>query len=149
MRFTTKLLPSRAGNLGILQLNNPKAFHALTLDMMHAWQDVLTAWQKDDTMCALLVKSCSDELKRPAFCAGGDIKTIYQSLVAADDDDDDKVVVGQGVPGMASAEFFRQEYIVNHALGTNFVKKPQIRYVQSVCVCCGSYPFFLQSNLLY
>ena len=125
MRFTTKLLPSRSGNLGIILLNNPKPFHALSLDMMHAFQDVLAAWKQDDSLVAMLVKSSKEETKKPAFCAGGDIKSIYQALVTTENDSN----IGQGVPGLDSSEFFRQEYIVNHALGTNWIKKPQIRQV--------------------
>jgi enoyl-CoA hydratase/carnithine racemase len=117
MRFTTQLLPSRSGNLGVLLLNNPKPFHALTLEMMTAFQDVLKVWYQDDSMKAILVKS-SKESKKPAFCAGGDVKRVYLSCVQ------DEGVHGVGTPGLNSAEFFRQEYLVNHAMAT--ANKPQI-----------------------
>ena len=130
MRFTTKLLPSRSGNLGIILLNNPKALHALSLDMMEAFQDVLSAWKQDDSMPAFLLKS--NPCKKPIFCAGGDIKTIYQSIVDDGDDGNNTNTVGQGLAGLPSADFFRQEYLVNHALGTNLAKKIQIRYVGQI-----------------
>lgn len=121
MRFTTQLLPSRSGNLGVLLLNNPKPFHALSLEMLHAFQDVLQAWKEDKGMKAILVKS-NKESKKPAFCAGGDVKSIYQSFLS----DPPDTVHGQGVPGLASSEFFRQEYIVDHALAIQGYEKPQI-----------------------
>lgn len=104
MRFTTKVLPSRSGNVGILLLNNPGALHALTLDMIHCFQDVLAEWYKDDKLKAILIKST--EAKRPAFCAGGDVKSVYQTRLAASRStiDDD---------------FFYQEYKVNHAIATS------------------------------
>ena len=104
MRFTTKLLPSRSGNLGILQLNNPRPLHALTLDMIQCMGDVLEQWYADDSLVALLVKS-SHETKTPAFCAGGDVKRVYFS------GKEDAGTHGQGVHGLHSADFFRQEYV--------------------------------------
>jgi 3-hydroxyisobutyryl-CoA hydrolase len=101
MRFTTKLLPSRTANLGILLLNHPKALHALTLDMVHCMQDTMGEWGKDDTLKAVLIKAA--EAKRPAFCAGGDVKAVYENGLAADKQND----------------FFYQEYQVNHAIATS------------------------------
>jgi enoyl-CoA hydratase/carnithine racemase len=117
IRFTTKLMPSRSGNLGVLRLNNPKPLHALTLGMCHCLQDVLPSWYADETLAAVLVKS-SSESKVPAFCSGGDVKSVYMSGI----NDDGKH--GQGVPELETADFFRQEYMVNHLLAT--APKPQI-----------------------
>lgn len=118
MRFTTKILPSRRGNLGILQLNNPKTYHALTLEMIHCFQDVLAQWYGDDTLHAILVKSSQDGLKRPAFCSGGDVKQVYLSSV------EETGTHGIGFPGLGTSEFFRSEYSVNYMLAT--ATKPQI-----------------------
>ena len=110
MRFTTQLLPSRSGNLGVILLNNPKPLHALTLEMVHCLEDLLPQWLADDSMGAILVKSEGSK----AFCAGGDVKSI--GVAGASD--------GEGKPGLLSADFFRHEYRVNHMLATS--KKPQI-----------------------
>ena len=123
MRFTTHLLPSRSGNLGILLLNNPKPLHALNLDMMHCLQDVLQQWYRDDTLAAVLVKASNSETKIPAFCAGGDVKQVYLSGLKTTTEGDEQQH-GQGVPGLDTAEFFRQEYYANHMLAT--ANKPQI-----------------------
>jgi len=96
MRFTTKLLPSRSGNLGVLTLNHPKALHALTLDMIHSLQDVLQEWSNSQIRCILL-KSSQEDLKRPVFCAGGDVKAVWKER---------------------QADFFHQEYLVNHQIAT-------------------------------
>ena len=140
MRFTTKLLPSRSGNLGILQLNNPKPLHALTLDMFHAIQDMLEGWKEDDSMKALLVKSNTKEAKTIAFCAGGDVKSIYQSIVDGDDDDINNATAihGQGTPGLFSADFFRTEYKVDHMFATQFNEhKPQISFWDGIVMGGG------------
>ena len=110
MRLSSKVLPSQRGNLGIIELNNPKAFHALTVDMIHCLQDVLGNWYStdnhngDDHVNAILVKSSQQNLKRPAFCAGGDVKHVYQSGM---NDLSKKKVLGVGTPGFETADFFR------------------------------------------
>jgi 3-hydroxyisobutyryl-CoA hydrolase len=101
MRFTTKILPSRSSNLGILTLNHPKSLHALTMDMIHCLQDVFGQWDNDPSLKAILIKS--SEAKRPSFCAGGDVKFVYQNVLSNSNPQD----------------FFFQEYQVNHAIATS------------------------------
>lgn len=112
MRFTPLLLPSRSGNLGVLQLNNPKALNALTLSMIECMQDVLAQWHEDDTMKAILINGAAPEgNKRAAFCAGGDVKSIYQDSISGGEED-------------LSSKFFREEYKVDFAIASS--DKPQI-----------------------
>jgi enoyl-CoA hydratase/carnithine racemase len=118
--------------------SNPKPFHALSLEMIHVMQDVLENWYGSSSGCsnnssssrsssiqAILLKSNPDGLKRPAFCAGGDVKSIYTSILLESDDDKQHAAHhhhrqqhGHGKPGLMSADFFRHEYSVNHALAT-------------------------------
>lgn len=112
MRFTTKLLPSRTNNLGVLLLNNPKALHALTRDMVDCADDVLREWKNDPTMKAILIKSSSEGIKRASFCAGGDVKSVYlQGLEQQKCRDSDK-------ENQKPEDFFRYEYKVNHKIAT-------------------------------
>lgn len=103
MRFTIKVLPSRSANLGIIELNHPKALHALTMDMIECLQDVFAEWVNDPSMKAILLKANNEEAKRPAFCAGGDVKAVWEKGMAQDP---------------ATSQFFYQEYKVNHAIAT-------------------------------
>ena len=123
MRFTTQILPKRCGNIGVILLNNPKPLHALSLEMVHFLQDILPSWYADDSIQAILFRA-SNETKVPAFCAGGDVKQVYLNGIQAVEKDGVAVEHGQGVPGIPTAEFFRQEYTVNHMLAT--ATKPQI-----------------------
>jgi enoyl-CoA hydratase/carnithine racemase len=109
--------------------SNPKPFHALSLEMIHVMHDVLENWyspaaapaaaggSSSDKMQAILFKSNPDGLKRPAFCAGGDVKSIYTSILETMSDES-SIRHGQGQAGLMSADFFRHEYTVNHALAT-------------------------------
>lgn len=113
-------------------LNNPKTFHALTLEMIHCMQDVLTEWYKDDTMQAILVKSSGDS-KKPAFCAGGDVKKVYLSGLEKNNAEKPH---GQGHPGLDTADFFRHEYAVNYLMAT--ARKPQISIWNGVVMGGGA-----------
>jgi len=141
MRFSTKILPSRCGNVGIIELNNLKSLNALDLDMIRAMTDVLSHWQKDDTLKLTLVTSVQQqhnnnnkmELKQEEsnkkqtkfFCAGGDVKSIYESIQTSTKGQNPKI--GYGIPGHLSSDFFREEYILNYKIATQqHSKLPQI-----------------------
>lgn len=131
MRFTTKILPSRSGNIGILMLNNPRPLHALGLDMIHLFQDILPKWYADESFAAVIVKSSGTE-KAKAFCSGGDVKQVYLSCL---EDRQKGIKIGQGMPGVESAEFFRQEYFVNHMMAS--ASKPQISFWDGIVMGGG------------
>lgn len=110
MRFTPHLLPSRSANVGVLLLNNSKALNAVSLDMINCMQDVLNEWIKqDDCPKGVLIKSTKEDSKVPAFCAGGDLKRLYEEDLA-------EIGFGQGKPALHSSEFFRQIYLLNDLL---------------------------------
>lgn len=100
-----KLLPSRAGKLGILQLNNPKALHALCDEIIASFKEILPQWTNDDSIQAILLKSNTQGSKRPAFCAGGDVKYIWELGMAG------KLHIAN--------KFFSDEFQVVHTIGTS------------------------------
>ena len=61
--------------LGKIILNRPKALNAISHDMFLALKDKLCAWEKDEAVKAVLIKSSSEK----AFSAGGDIRAAYQN----------------------------------------------------------------------
>ena len=82
------------GPLAVVTLNRPKALNALTTEMIRAFDPCLAAWAEDPSIAAVVVRGAGDR----AFCAGGDIRAIYES--------------GRG-DGLAAADFFRAEYHLN------------------------------------
>jgi enoyl-CoA hydratase/carnithine racemase len=108
---STKLLTSRIENLGIITLNNPKALHALTQDMIDGldyilyphenWITKTTTKTTQQPLRAILLKSAPGA-KRPAFCAGGDVKSLYQA----------------GLNNSKPESYFYSEYQVNHSIAT-------------------------------
>ena len=69
MRYTTKILPSLKGNVGIISLNNPKSLHALTIDMIYCLQDVLNEWcdNSGNGVKAIILKSTPVSITHSLF----------------------------------------------------------------------------------
>lgn len=127
MTSTTKLLPSLSGKLGIIELNNPKIFHSIDLEMVHSFREILSVWHQTSSLRAILLRS--GPAKRPAFCAGGDVRAVYDHGL------DESEIHGKGMPGVYTSEMFRQEYIVNHMMAT--WDKPQISFWDGIVMGGG------------
>jgi enoyl-CoA hydratase len=83
--------------VGRLTLNRPKALHALTLNMCRLMTKALLAWQDDPAVELVLIDNSGER----GFCAGGDIRVLYDS--AAED-------------GRLAREFFFVEYQLDELL---------------------------------
>lgn len=68
--------------IGIMTLNSAKTMNAVDLEMVNLIDDVLAKWQKDDDIVAMVMHGAGDK----AFCAGGDIRKLYDSMVSQGDD---------------------------------------------------------------
>lgn len=77
----SEILFSRVGGIGKVVLNRPKALNALTLEMCHALEAQMRAWATDDGVKAVVVRQAGEK----AFCAGGDIRRLYDGGRAGDD----------------------------------------------------------------
>lgn len=63
--------------IGILTLNSEKSLNALSIPMCQAIAEQLTAWQHDSNLVAIVLRGSGEK----AFCAGGDIRKLYESMV--------------------------------------------------------------------
>src|SRR6187397_2680583 len=88
----------RDGRLGRILLNRPKALNALDLPMIRACQQNLDAWRDDPHVHAVLIEGAGDR----AFCAGGDIRTIYDHALAGRTEE--------------IASFFSEEYALDRTV---------------------------------
>lgn len=93
--MTHDVLFSVLGHTGVITLNRPKAYHALTHPMISAIQKNLKLWATLPHIHSVLIEASPCQ----AFCAGGDIRAIYAT--------------GQAHP-TASIHFFNDEYQLNH-----------------------------------
>ncbi|MBB88270.1 MAG: enoyl-CoA hydratase [Xanthomonadales bacterium] len=96
------ILVEQHGGLGRITLNAPKALNSLSLPMARAMQQQLDAWTTDDSVAAVWLDGSGDK----AFCAGGDIRAMYEAMTAHP--------VGERVPGCET--FFTEEYRLDFTL---------------------------------
>ncbi len=85
------------GAIGLVTLNRPKALNALTHDMCLKLKAQLDAWRADNAIRSVVIQGSGDR----AFCAGGDIRTLYESGKAGTD---------------YAFDFYRDEYLLNAAI---------------------------------
>ncbi len=98
-------LPSASGQkVAVLTLHKEKALNALDLDMVQIMQSHLDQWRDDQSIAAIFIDSAGDR----AFCAGGDIVSLYESMLNA------KASPLQ-VPEFIK-QFFAQEYRLDYTI---------------------------------
>ena len=91
------VLFERRGAVGLITLNRPKALNALTREMCVVMKSQLDEWATDDNVKTIVIRGTGDR----AFCAGGDIRALYES--------------GQASTPYA-LDFYRDEYRLNAAI---------------------------------
>jgi len=94
MSHSDEILFRREGSLATLIINRPQALNALTLDNYRRFDPALRAWAADPSIHAVVVRGAGER----AFCAGGDVRAVYEA--------------GRGISGDPDlpAVFFREEY---------------------------------------
>lgn len=90
--------------IGIATLNTPKSLNSLSLEMIDLLFSQLSSWQQDDNVVAVWLDAEGDR----AFCAGGDIVRLYQSMVDTP----------QGQRNQYAEDFFSREYRLDYLLHT-------------------------------
>lgn len=99
-----------------ITLNRPQALNALTLEMTEAITDVLLKWQDDQDVRIVVVQGSGR-----AFCAGGDLRQIYQAFQKK----------GKSNP----SSFFRHEYNLNRII--HHYPKPYIAILDGITMGGG------------
>ena len=118
--YTTDVIAERAGHLGLITLNRPKALNALSLAMVRELNHVLLQWQDDAEIQAVVVRGSNKEGPFGAFCAGGDIRYFHQAALSGD---------------VTLEDFFTEEYSLNHLI-QNYAK-PYIALMDGIVMGGG------------
>ncbi|NPT59004.1 enoyl-CoA hydratase/isomerase family protein [Paraburkholderia elongata] len=106
-----------ANRIGFIELERPKALNALSTGMIRAMHAALDQWREDPDVLAVVVRSQHPR----AFCAGGDIRFLYESAQRGEHEGRDT--------------FFTEEYRLNHAIFT--YPKPYIALTNGVVMGGG------------
>lgn len=75
-----EVLAEVRNHVGHLTLNRPAGLNALTLDMVRQLHRQLDAWAQDPDVHAVVLRGAGEK----AFCAGGDIRSLYDSFKSGD-----------------------------------------------------------------
>jgi enoyl-CoA hydratase/carnithine racemase len=106
-----------ANRIGFIELERPQALNALSIGMIRAMHAALDTWSEDPNVLAVVVRSQHPR----AFCAGGDVRFLYESAQRGDHETRDA--------------FFIEEYRLNHAIFT--YPKPYIALTNGVVMGGG------------
>jgi enoyl-CoA hydratase/carnithine racemase len=87
--------------IGRLTLNKEKALNALDLEMAKIMLDALQAWQSRSDIVAVVVDAAGEK----AFCAGGDIVSMYNAMVESHGE----------IPAFLE-DFFKTEYTLDYTI---------------------------------
>jgi enoyl-CoA hydratase len=103
--------------VGYVTLNRPSVLNALSLEMIDALLDKLAEWESDAKVESLWIQGAGS-----AFCAGGDVKSVYQAVQKGDRNRVD--------------HFYRREYQMNYRLAT--YKKPIAAFMDGIVMGGGA-----------
>ena len=96
--------------LAEILINNPKKFNVLDLDIISSLKKHLEKWNNQKDVALVYIHSAGEK----AFCAGGDVKSLYYEILKCKKEKTD--------PGVEAQKFFGTEYQMNFLMHT--YKKP-------------------------
>src|SRR3974390_109989 len=120
MSRNDEILLGRQAGLATVTINRPRALNALTLDNYRRLDPALRAWAEDPSVHAVIVRAAGER----AFCAGGDVRAVYEA--------------GRGISGDPdlTAVFFREEYELIRCI--HRFPKPYIAIIDGITMGGGA-----------
>ncbi len=103
-------------HIAVITLNRPAALNALSFGMLGELQTILRRCAADEAIRAILLRGAGEK----AFCAGGDIRALYQSCKES---------------GTLHHQFFAVEYSIDYALHS--YPKPYIALLDGITMGGG------------
>ncbi len=104
------------GGVGLITLNRPRAINSLTHNMVDRLSAVLTRWEDDDAVCAVVLSGAGER----GLCAGGDLVPLYHS--ARKD-------------GAEARRFWRDEYLLDRQVSR--FAKPYVALMDGIVMGGG------------
>lgn len=119
--MTDDVLFETRGPIGLITLNRPKALNALNIAMIDAIEPKLVGWAADPAVTAVVIRGAGDR----AFCAGGDLRALYDQGAAAQ-----RIALDD-----PERDFFRKEYSLNWRI--HHFPKPYIALIDGITMGGG------------
>jgi enoyl-CoA hydratase len=113
-----EVICEKMGRCGVITLNRPKALNALTLNMVRIIAAALDQWESDAGVHSVAIRGAGNR----AFCAGGDIKRLYE--------------LGRAGDYAEQLAFWREEYQLNYRIKT--YPKPYVALIEGIIMGGGA-----------
>ncbi|GAB1609414.1 3-hydroxyisobutyryl-CoA hydrolase, mitochondrial-like [Argonauta hians] len=110
------ILVEKFADKGVVTLNRPKALNALSLPMTREIYKHMLEWENTGSVSMVIMKGAGGK----AFCAGGDIVAVTTS---------------KDTEGSYAEDFFKEEYILDHKIGT--YKYPFVALIDGITMGGG------------
>lgn len=114
--MSDELLIDIHNHIAVVTLNRPRALNSLSYGMVKALGTHLDKWEHDDSIHAVFVRGAGEK----AFCAGGDIRYLYDSHHAGSSE---------------HMQFFSDEYTLDHRI--HRYPKPYIALMDGIVMGGG------------
>ena len=115
-----ELKAKNGSKIGHITLNSEETLNSLTLSMVDIIHSQLSEWEKEKNIVAVILEGAGDK----AFCAGGDIRALYESMVQS-----------PGGPNLFAEAFFEREYRLDYKI--HKYSKPIICWVDGITMGGG------------
>lgn len=92
--------------IGVATLNSPKTLNGLSLEMCQLLDARLQQWQADENIAVIVLRGAEEK----AFCAGGDLHSLYKSMLQSDASD--------AWSNQYARDFFETEYRLDYRIHT-------------------------------
>ena len=115
-----ELKAKNGSKIGHITLNSEETLNSLTLSMVDIIHSQLSEWEKEKNIVAIILEGAGDK----AFCAGGDIRALYESMVQ-----------NPGGPNPFAEAFFEREYRLDYKI--HKYSKPIICWVDGITMGGG------------
>ena len=99
----TEIPTANGKRFGVATLNAPASLNALSVDMVRLLTPRLRQWAADDGIVGVFMDAAGEK----AFCAGGDLRQLYQTLLECGPDRNEY-----------AERFFGEEYELDHLIHT-------------------------------
>lgn len=115
--ISDELLYEIKGGIGWITLNRPKILNALSLNIIRRLAQLLKEWEDLSSVKTVVIAGSGEK----AFCAGGDVRAVYDAKMAGDFETCDA--------------FFREEYTLNAYI--HQYKKPYLALINGIAMGGG------------
>lgn len=132
VRFEELACENSQFSIGVVTLDNPSSLNALTYNMLQQLKVQLEHWQSDRSIVCVFLQGAGEK----AFCAGGDVRTMYHEMKSGSDAEIEKFCT----------QYFTLEYQCDYLIHT--YKKPIIAWGDGIVMGGGMGLFMGASHRL-